>query len=42
MEVARQKGNNVRKKPPELFDNIFAEPLAKSGFLKEIWGAEFR
>jgi NitT/TauT family transport system substrate-binding protein len=42
MEVARESGTNVRKKPAELFDNGFAEQLQKSGFLKEIWGAEFR
>jgi hypothetical protein len=32
----------VRKKPAELFDNGFAEQLQKSGFLKEIWGADLR
>ena len=42
VEVARENGTNVRKKPAELFDNSFAEQLAKSGFLKEIWGAELR
>jgi hypothetical protein len=42
VEVARESGTNVRKKPAELFDNGFAEQLQKSGFLKEIWGAEFR
>lgn len=40
VEVARETGTNVRKKPAELFDNSFAENLAKSGFLKEIWGGE--
>jgi uncharacterized protein (DUF488 family) len=42
VEVARDTGTNVRKKPAELFDNSFAEQLAKSGFLKELWGAELR
>jgi NitT/TauT family transport system substrate-binding protein len=38
VEVARDNGTNVRKKPAELFDNSFAEQLTKSGFLKELWG----
>jgi len=42
VEVARETGTNVRKKPAELFDNSFAEQLTKSGFLKELWGAELR
>ena len=42
VEVARDSGTAVRKKPAELFDNSFAEQLAKSGFLKELWGAELR
>jgi len=42
VEVARDSGTNVRKKPAELFDNSFAEQLQKSGFLKEIWGTEIR
>jgi NitT/TauT family transport system substrate-binding protein len=42
VEVARDNGTNVRKKPVELFDNSFAEQLTKSGFLKELWGAELR
>jgi NitT/TauT family transport system substrate-binding protein len=42
VEVARDTGTNVRKKPLELFDNSFAEQLAKSGFLKELWGGELR
>ncbi len=40
VEVARENGTNIRKKPAELFDNSFAEQLEKSGFLKELWGAE--
>ncbi len=42
VEVARENGTNIRKKPAELFDNTFAEQLEKSGFLKEIWGEELR
>jgi len=42
VDVARDNGTNVRKKSVELFDNSFAEQLAKSGFLKELWGAELR
>jgi NitT/TauT family transport system substrate-binding protein len=40
IEVAREQGTNVRRKPGEIIDNRFAEDLEKSGFLKEIWGAE--
>ena len=40
VEVARETGTNIRKKPAELFDNSFAENLEKSGFLREIWGGE--
>lgn len=42
VEVARDTGTNVRKKPAELFDNSFAEQLQKSGFLKELWGSALR
>ncbi len=42
VDVARDTGTNIRKKPAEIFDNSFAEQLAKSGFLKELWGAELR
>ncbi len=42
VEVARESGTNVRKKPAELFDNSFAEQLTKTGFLKELWGTELR
>jgi NitT/TauT family transport system substrate-binding protein len=40
VEVAREQGTSIRKKAPEMIDNRFAEDLDKSGFLKEIWGAE--
>ncbi len=42
MEVARENGTNVRKKPAELYDNSYVEQLSKSGFLKELWGADPR
>lgn len=40
MEKARQSGANVRRKPAEVYDNSFAENLAKSGFLRELWGGD--
>jgi ABC-type nitrate/sulfonate/bicarbonate transport system substrate-binding protein len=40
IEVARQGGANVRRKPAETYDNSFADHLNQSGFLKELWGAE--
>jgi hypothetical protein len=40
VEIARETGTVVRRKPEELYDNSFAINLEKSGFLKEIWGSE--
>ena len=40
IDVVREQGTNVRRKPGEIIDNRFAEDLEKSGFLKEIWGTE--
>jgi NitT/TauT family transport system substrate-binding protein len=40
IDVAREQGTNVRRKAVEMIDNRFAEDLDRSGFLKEIWGAE--
>ena len=40
VDVARETGTNVRKKPAELYDNSFAEQLTKSGFLKELSGTD--
>lgn len=40
IEVAREQGANVRRKASEMIDNRFADDLEKSGFLKELWGAE--
>ena len=40
VELARESGSPVRKKPEEIYDNTFVNNLEKSGFLKEIWGNE--
>jgi ABC-type nitrate/sulfonate/bicarbonate transport system substrate-binding protein len=40
VEIARETGTVVRRRPEELFDNSFVNNLEKSGFLKELWGAE--
>jgi ABC-type nitrate/sulfonate/bicarbonate transport system substrate-binding protein len=40
VELAREDGTQIRKKPAEIIDNSFAEQLEKSGFLKELWGGE--
>jgi NitT/TauT family transport system substrate-binding protein len=40
VEIARETGTLVRRKPEELYDNSFVNNLKKSGFLKEIWGKE--
>jgi NitT/TauT family transport system substrate-binding protein len=40
VEIARDSGTIIRKKPEELYDNSFVSNLEKSGFLKELWGSE--
>lgn len=40
VDIAREDGTQIRKKPAEMIDNSFAEQLEKSGFLKELWGGE--
>jgi hypothetical protein len=40
IDFAREQGTNVRKKAHEIVDNAYAEDLEKSGFLKELWGAD--
>ena len=40
VEIARDTGTIIRKKPEELYDNSFVTNLEKSGFLKELWGGE--
>ena len=39
VQIAREAGTNIRKKPEDLYDNSFVENLEKSGFLREIWGS---
>jgi len=40
VELARESGSPIRRKPEEIYDNTFVNNLEKSGFLKEIWGSE--
>ena len=40
LELARQDGATIRRKPNEIFDNSFVDNLDKSGFIKELWGPE--
>jgi NitT/TauT family transport system substrate-binding protein len=40
IELARESGAPVRKKPEEIYDNSFVNNLEKSGFLKQLWGSE--
>jgi NitT/TauT family transport system substrate-binding protein len=40
VDLTRQLGTPVRKKPEDLYDNTFVMNLEKSGFMKEIWGNE--
>jgi ABC-type nitrate/sulfonate/bicarbonate transport system substrate-binding protein len=40
VELAREMGSPIRKKPEEIYDNSFVNNLEKSGFMKEIWGSE--
>jgi len=40
VDLARESGTQVRRKPEELYDNRFVADLEKTGFLKEIWGSE--
>ena len=40
VELARESGTVIRRKPEEIYDNSFVFNLEKSGFLKEIWGNE--
>ena len=40
VELAREEGTQIRKKPADIIDNSFAEQLDRSGFLKELWGNE--
>jgi NitT/TauT family transport system substrate-binding protein len=38
LEIARDEGMALRRKPNEIFDNVFVIDLEKSGFMKELWG----
>jgi NitT/TauT family transport system substrate-binding protein len=38
LDIARQDGTTIRRKPAEVFDNRFVDELEKSGFMKELWG----
>jgi ABC-type nitrate/sulfonate/bicarbonate transport system substrate-binding protein len=40
IDLARESGTTIRRKPEEIYDNSFVNNLEKSGFLKEIWGGE--
>jgi len=40
VELARESGTVIRRKPEDIYDNSFVFNLEKSGFLKEIWGSE--
>jgi NitT/TauT family transport system substrate-binding protein len=40
LDLARQEGTVIRRKVNEIFDNRFVDNLAKSGFMKELWGGE--
>jgi NitT/TauT family transport system substrate-binding protein len=40
VDLARESGTVIRRKPQELYDNSFVSNLEKGGFLKEIWGGE--
>jgi ABC-type nitrate/sulfonate/bicarbonate transport system substrate-binding protein len=40
VDLTRESGTPVRRKPEELYDNSFVINLEKSGFLKELWGTE--
>ena len=40
VELAREMGSPIRRKPEEIYDNSFVNNLEKSGFMKEIWGSE--
>lgn len=38
LEIAREDGATIRRKPNEIFDNTFVENLESSGFMRELWG----
>jgi hypothetical protein len=38
LEIAREDGAVLRRKPKEIFDNTFVDDLETSGFMRELWG----
>ncbi len=40
VDLARESGTKIARKPSDLFDNSFAQHLDKSGFLRELWGTD--
>ena len=40
IDLARESGTVIRRKPEEIYDNSFVNNLEMSGFLKELWGNE--
>lgn len=40
LEIAREDGAAIRRKPNEIFDSTIVDNLEKSGFMKELWGGE--
>ena len=38
VEIVRESGIKITRKPTDLVDNGYTEDLEKSGFLKELWG----
>jgi hypothetical protein len=40
VELTRERGAIVRRKPEEIYDNSFVQNLEKNGFMKELWGNE--
>jgi ABC-type nitrate/sulfonate/bicarbonate transport system substrate-binding protein len=40
LDIAREDGAVIRRKPAEIYDNTFVENLENSGFMKELWGGK--
>jgi NitT/TauT family transport system substrate-binding protein len=40
IDLARDGGTVIRRKPEDIYDNSFVNNLERSGFLKELWGGE--
>ena len=37
IEIARESGTTIRRKPQEIYDNSFVNNLEKSGSQRELW-----